>query len=177
MPELSGRISWHGSCGDEQLRSVPSRRYQLKMRLVRFRLLARFISHSSKSSSEALEAYLLTTMTAEMVARNTTSALVNMDPSSDKKSFVEVLSTRSSDGKGRRVLENKLTRADAGGQAQTAWEAGNPTPTLSYYGKARCTTIQSMVTFKLASVSQHRQDREQVYNAGFLLQNATPVTT
>lgn len=67
---------------------------QLNMRLVRFRLLARLLSRGPKSSSEALEVYLLTTMTAEMVAKNTTRGLVDIDPSSDEKVFIELLSMR-----------------------------------------------------------------------------------
>ena len=149
------------------------------MRLVRFRLMARLLSHGPKSSSEALETYLLTAMTAEMVAKNTTRGLVDIDPRSDEKAFVELLNMESRKKTlfkkdWRRVLETKFTRAEAWAQAQIAWEAGNPIPAPSYYGQAKCTTIQSIVAFKLASMSQHRRDGGLVYEAGFLLESAAP---
>ena len=154
-------------------------RNQFNMRLVRFRLVARLLSHGPRSSSEALETYLLTTMTAEMVAKNTTRGLVDMDPSSDEKAFVEwlIMEPRKktlSKKDWRKVLETKLTRADAWAQAQIAWEAGNPTPAPSYHGKSKCTTIQSIVAFKLASMSQYRRDGGLVYKAGFFSESAAP---
>ena len=70
-------------------------RNQLNMRLVRFRLQARLLSHGPKSNSKALKTYLLTTMTPEMVAKNTTRGLVDMDPSSDERAFVEMFNMRT----------------------------------------------------------------------------------
>ena len=149
---------------------------QLSMRLVKFRLQARLLSYGTKSSREAMETYLLTTMTAEMVAKNTTRGLLDMDPSSDERAFIELLNmgTRRKDLSNktwRRVPETMLTRADAWAQAQIAWEARNPAPAPSYY---ECTTIQSIVAFKLASMSQNRQDGGLFYTAGFQLPNAAP---
>ena len=154
-------------------------RNKLNMRLVRFRLQARLLSHGARSGSEALETYLLTTMTAEMVAKNTTRGLVDMDQHSDEKAFVELLNMGPRKKAllkkdWRRELETKLTRADAWAKAQTAWEAGNTIPAPSYYGTAECSDIQSIVAFKLASVSQHRRDGGLVYKAGFSLESAAP---
>ena len=57
---------------------------------------------------------------------------------------------------------------------QTAWEVKNPTPAPSYYGQSKCTTIQSIVAFKLASMSQHGRDEGLVYEAGFSFKSAIP---
>ena len=57
---------------------------------------------------------------------------------------------------------------------QTAWEVENPTPAPSYYGQAKCTTIQSIMASKLASMSQHGRDERLVYEAGSLLESAAP---
>ena len=71
-------------------------------------------------------------------------------------------------------METRLNRADIWAQALIAWEAANPTPAPSYYGKAECTAIQSIVAFKLASMSQHRRDGGFFYRPGSLLHNAAP---
>ena len=152
---------------------------QLNMRLVRFRLQARLLSYRSKSRSEAMETYLLTAMTAEMVAKNTTRGLVDMDPYSDETAFVELLNMKPRKKHllvedWRRRQETKLIRAEAWAQCLIEWEAQNPTPAPSYHGKAECTSIESIVAFKLASMSQYRQDGGLVWMGSYLLPNAAP---
>ena len=154
-------------------------RNQLNMRLVRFRLQARLLSHHSRFKNEAMETYLLTTMTAEMVAKNTTRGLADMDPYSDEKAFVELLNRKLRkkdllEEGWRRRQETKLTSAEAWAQRRIEWEAKNPIPAPSYHGKAECTSIESIVAFKLASMSHYRQDGGLVWMAGYLLQNAAP---
>ena len=162
----------------ETSNSASRLRTQLIARLGRFRLQARLLHHRQKSGSGTLETYLLTRMTAEMVAKNTTRGLVDIGLSSDEKAFVELLSMRPRDkdlkGKWKRELKNKLIRAEAWAQAQTTWEARNPTPAPSDHGKSACTSIESIVAFKLASMSQHCQDGGLVIKAGSLLPNAAP---
>ena len=173
-PDILARILRRGATST----SASKLRNQLVVRLVRFRLQARLLHHRGKPSSEALETYLLTIMTAEMVAKNTTRGLVDIGLSSDEKAFIELLSMRPRDkdlkGKWRRELENKLIRAEAWAQAQTTWEARNPTPAPSCHGQSACTTIESIVAFKLASMSQHRRDGGLVLTASFFLPNAAP---
>ena len=53
-------------------------RNQLNMRLVRFHVTARLISWNPKSGSEALETCLLSIMTAEMIAKNSTKGLPDL---------------------------------------------------------------------------------------------------
>ena len=70
-------------------------RNALKMRLLRFRAIARLIPWDHKHGSKALKPYLLTIMTAEMVVKNSTRLLSDMASGSDEKCFVELLNPAS----------------------------------------------------------------------------------
>ena len=66
-------------------------RNQLNMRLVRFHVTARLISWNPKSSSEALETCLLSIMTAEMIAKNSTKGLPDLVERSDERAFIDLM--------------------------------------------------------------------------------------
>ena len=185
MFRSDSRIDWKDILARILRRGVTSTkiakiRNQLNMCLVRFRIRARLLSFSHKSGSEALETYLLTIMTAEMVAKNTTRGLGDVDPSSDEKAFIELLNLgarrniQSRTPKRREKLRTKLARADAWAQAQIAKEVDHPVPAPSYHGPVECTAIESIVAFKLASMSQRRRDGGLVHEGGFTLMSAAP---
>lgn len=156
----------------------------LNMRLVRFRIQARLLSFDYRGNN-TLKNYLLSTMTSEMVAKNTTRGLADLDEGSDEKAFIELLNKGSKkvnpklprEGKNeerRRRDLNQLTRAEAWAQALTAREAQIPIPTPSIHGDLKCTAIESIVAFKLASMRQYRRDGSLAFERAFLLNNAAP---
>ena len=172
---------------------------RLNMCQVRFRSSARLLSFGKRSGSKALETYILTRMTAEMVVKNTTKGLTDLVDERDEKAYIELLNLgirnknsraqsneesmkanpmtpeeRKKKDKWRKELKGKLTQANAWAQASTAWEAQNPTPAPSIYGDTECTAIESIVAFRLASMNQYRRDGSVAFKAGFTLEHAAP---
>ena len=185
--------------GDTSAKAVNTQN-RLNMCLVRFRTSARLISFDKRSGSKALETYLLTRMTAEMVVKNTTKGLTDLvDRKDGEKAYIELVNLgirnknsraqsneeskkanlvtpeeRKKKEKRRREVKSKLTQADVWVQAWTAWEAQNPTPAPSIYGDTECTAIESIVAFRLASMHQYRHDGNVAFKASFTLEHAAP---
>ena len=163
---------------------VKKYQHRLDMRLVRFRTQARLLSFDR--CKKKLKNYLLSTMTPEMVAKNTTRGLADLIEGSDEKAFIDLLNKgskkandksprkRKHDKMLRRILKAQLTRADAWAQVLTAREAQIPTPAPSIHGDLDCTAIESIVAFKLASIRQYRRDGCLVFERAFMLDNAAP---
>lgn len=165
---------------------VKTYRNSLNMCLVRFRIQARLLSFDVRGNN-TLKNYLLSTMTPEMVAKNTTRGLADLVEGSDEKAFIELLNkgskkvnSKQSSRKGkneekrRRDLKAQLTRAEAWAQALTAWEAQIPIPAPSIHGDLDCTAIESIVAFKLASMRQYRRDGRLAFEGAFMLDNTAP---
>ena len=165
-------------------------RNALNMHVVRFRKIARLISFDPKFGSETLETYLLTTMTAEMVVKNSTKGLSDLVNRSGETSYIELLNlggksqARKESKKvgelekkreeSRKQVRGKLRRADKWAQARSAMDAQNPVPKPSIYGKMRCTAIEAIVAFKLESLNQHRRDGSVAYNGRSAVDHAAP---
>lgn len=60
----------------------------LNMHVIRFRKIAKLISFDPKSDNETLETYLLTTMTTEMIVKNSIKGLSNLINGSGEKSYI-----------------------------------------------------------------------------------------
>ena len=76
---------------DDTLEKVQVVRNKLNMRLVRFHVTARLISWNPRTGSEALKAYLLSIMTAEMIAKNTTKGLSDCFERGGEREFIDLL--------------------------------------------------------------------------------------
>ena len=177
-------------------------RSALNMRLVRFRIIARLISWDQAHHSKVLKMHLLTFMTAEEVVKNTTKGLSDLARGSGQLSLIELLNAGSSNAKGQaqcsdkskerkskkeqdlekkrkeertKRAKDKFRRADEWTQARSTWEARNPIPAPSIYGETKCSAIESIVAFKLASLIQHRCDGSEVYKGWFTTDHAAPV--
>ena len=173
-------------------------RNRLNESLVRFRVVARLLSFDPKYGSKALEIYILTIMTAEMVAKNTTKGLTDIE-TVDEKAFVKLLNlgirskksqiqndkdSKKKSSKTQKELKNdetrrkqlkaQLVRANDWTKARIAWEAKNPTPASSIYGDLEATAIESIVAFKLASMDQLRCDGSVAYKGSFMFDHAAP---
>lgn len=66
-------------------------RNALNMRLVRFRVVARLISRDATYGSAALETYLFSVLTAEMIVKNTNHGIADLAKESDERQFIELL--------------------------------------------------------------------------------------
>ena len=165
--------------------SVRTLKNKLNMNASRFRIRARLLSFHPTDNSEAFINYLLTTMTAEMVVKNTTEGLADLSKGCDEKEFINLLNSEIDDaeeGQGKKAiteasikqLKNKLKRADTWAQAQIAWEAQNPVPARSIYGELDCNSIEAMFAFRLASLNQLRSDGSLGLQAWYALKNAAP---
>lgn len=213
MLRSDSRIEWSDILarmlrrGDTTIRAERLRN-ALNMHVVRFRITARLITWDSNVGSKALETYFLSTMTAEMVAKNSTKGLSDLARGSGERSYIELLnlgiknkrsrpqgnkkpkkeksktqqvSKEEADLEKKReegLIEKakaKLRRAGEWAQAQSAWEAQNPIPAPSIYGETECTAIESIVAFKLASLSQQRRDGSELFEGWFTLDHAAPV--
>lgn len=164
-----------------------AKKYQnsLNMLLVKFRIQARLLSFDLRGSN-TLKNYLLSNMTSEMVAKNTTRGLTDLDEGSNEKAFIKLLNNGSkkvnpkSPRKGkneetrRRNLKAQLTRAEAWAQASTARDAQTPIPAPSIHGDLDCTAIESIIAFKLESMSQYRRDGSLAFEGASKLDNAAP---
>ena len=169
----------------------------LNVSVVRFRIEARLISFGPRLGSKALENHLLSSMTAEMVVKNTTRGLADLVHWSGEKSFIETLNlnkkSQAQDDQGSRKeniktpkgklnekrrrsdLERKIRQADAWAQAQMGREAQTPIPTRSVFGEMNCTAIESIVAFKLASMDQYQRNGSLVFKGWCTLDHAAPV--
>lgn len=76
--------------GDTSTKATNTRN-RLNMCQVRFRSSARLLSFGKRSGSKALETYILTRMTAEMVVKNTTKGLTDLVDGRDEKAYIELL--------------------------------------------------------------------------------------
>ena len=163
---------------------VKNIRNALIMRLVRFRQVARMIPWDERPGSTMLEIYHLYNMTTEMIAKNTSKGLTDVVWATGERILIEIFNFPGSNGESNRQKQenhNKAKRAkrnlekvDAWVQAQNAWEAQNPPPAPSIYGELDCTTIESIVGFKLASLDQYRCDGVLIVSRTFTLDHAAP---
>lgn len=178
--DILARILRRGNTSAEALKF----RNKLNISLGRWRAQARLVSFTSRLGSKSLEGYQLTLMTAEMVSKNTTQGLTDLDSESDESSFIKTLNlgtkavnSRSEGGKApeaERRLRSQIERAEKWARAQVDWEERNPAPAPSIYGETHCDDIQSIIAFKLASVNQYRYDGSLAFTGGFTLQSAPP---
>ncbi len=180
-------------------RTISQLQNLLNMSVVRFRIQARLISFDPRLGSKALENHLLLSMTAEMVVKNTTRSLADLDRRSGEKSFIKTLNLRignkksqaqndkgskkeklktpkekSNERRRRSSLEGKVRRADAWAQAQTGREAQTPIPTRSIFGEIDCTAIESIVAFKLESMDQYQRNESLAFKGWCTLDHAAP---
>ena len=77
-------------CGDTAGKAKKVRN-KLNLRLVRFRVIARLISHDAIHGSPALEAYLFSVLTAEMIFKNTNQGIADLAKESGERHFIELL--------------------------------------------------------------------------------------
>ena len=151
--DILARILRRGATSAEASRI----RHRLNMVRARFRNLARLLAKDTKGQSEVLESYQLSTMTAEMVAKNTTKGLIDMEK--EEKAFVGFLNreTNRPPASGsnltprqkknrvtwRKAVKENFRRAESWAQAQTAWAAGNPLPSFCSTVAVACTSFDN----------------------------------
>ena len=166
---------------------------RLNMSVVRFRLFARLIAYDPRGS-RALEIYLSTVMTAEMVVKNTLKELPDVIEGSPEKAYIDSLNLKVSNDNGQaqrskrsktskesnrpgrhsRMVQERLRHATSWAQTQSAWEAENPAPTPSIYGETDCTSVEAIIAFKLGSLAHYRQDGSLGFQGPLRLEHAAP---
>ena len=166
---------------------------RLNMSVVRFRLLARLIAYGRRGS-RALEIYLSSVMTAEMVVKNTVKELPDVIEGSPEKAYIDSLNLKIGNdsgqaqsnklpktsqesnlpGRHRRTVQERLKLASSWAQTQSAWEAKNPAPTPSIYGEMACNSVQAVVAFKLGSLDNHRQDGRLAFKGPLRMEHGAP---
>ena len=85
--DILARILRRGDTADKAKKV----RNALNTRLVRFRVVARLISRDATHGSPALEAYLFSVLTAEMIVKNTNQGIADLAKESGKRDFIELL--------------------------------------------------------------------------------------
>ena len=165
---------------------------KLNMNAGRFRIDSRLLAFGIRVGNRTLETYLLSIMTPEMVAKNTTKGLVDL-LGRDEANFVSLLNRdididESKDRINNRRTPQALKReahrirdlkhilkcAHKWAQAQLLWEDQHPIPAPSIYGETTCDAVESIIAFKLGSMTQYRCNGELAVTRHFRLDSAAP---
>lgn len=184
LEDILARIVCRGATFADVERMVK----RFSMARSRFRKVAREISWEKQPGCDELETYMHSTMTAEMLAKNTTEGLTDVDEHGDEHRYIKTLSMGSAKSREsktstkqskRNELQRKIALCNAAEKwvdSQMALDAETTHPQPSTYEPLEPDAMESRVAWKLASMIQQDCNGDVVFGDHAEIPNAPPAT-